>query len=297
MSIINLSRLSPFNKLKNSFDYFLSIVKLVENESEFDLFNVPVGLEIENKLLKGNYAYILQIPFIISEEDKYPKKFLFEKDFDGVYNVKLGDGEFLLVGMEFGSPMIEGLWFDKKRTKINDPKIKSGGALLLLGMGLSYFLGVRKVTLSDMALIYCDETYETFIGLSLLKILGGSLGFYEKYGFKGSRDISIYRKMLKNVRMPLLMESLGLEWNGGNIKVTDYLNSFKDDFLTNENFNVNVCKDVSVLIGVASSIEGSYLTNDENNQVLEAIARINDYNQELQSKSITFEDYEKILSL
>jgi hypothetical protein len=294
---VNLSELTPFSALEDSFDYFLGISELVENENEFDLFDRPVGLEIENKLVKGNYAYILQIPFIISKEDKYPKKFLFEKDFNGVYNVKMGDGEFLLVGMEFGSPMIEGLWYDKKRTKINDPKIKSGGALLILGMGLSYFLGVRKLSLSDMALIYCDENYETFIGLSLLKILGGGLGFYEKYGFKGSRNISIYRKMLKNVRMPLLMEALGLEWDDGDIKVTEYLNSFKDDYLTNENFNVQVCKDVSVLIGVASSIEGSYLTNDETHQVLEALARINDYNQELQFKRITIEDYKNMLKL
>src|SRR5437868_6536272 len=153
----------------------------------------------DNMYVPGNSSLLINVPYVINERDSIVKSFQLIKGFSGRYEFKIMNYEtdYTVFGISDISTDIStdtGVLSIKYNHRVdnkvfNDPYIKTGTDVMILGLGIAEVLRIKKVILGDQATVNCDYNVQYPLRLTLFKNLRGQPGFYQKLGFTLRKDL------------------------------------------------------------------------------------------------------------
>lgn len=244
-----------------------------------------------NEYVPDNFSILVNIPYIINENDSHIKSFQLIKGFGGRFEIKIVNYKteqtvFGVSSINKGSGILSVKYNHKTDAHVlNDPKINSGTNVMILGLGICYIFKVKTIVLGDKATVQCDSNEKYPLRLTLFKKLSDQKGFYEKFGFKLSDQLNIPLKMVKNAKMKDLMGLFDQSWDDDST-IKEYITS-----LTSMNtIGEKNCNVFSNLLENISSVMHCGSANDRLQQLCEAITDINK-NIEHQEKTLVYQDY------
>lgn len=275
----------------------LEIADTIEDFFELAQNNIFVGYKRENDYVSGNYSLLLNIPYLINDNDQIIKSFQFIRGFSNHYEIKIMNYKtdqtvFGISDIIRGRGVLSIKYNNRTDSEVfKDPKIKNGTDVMILGLGIAYLFGINLIILGDKATVNCDYQEKYPLRLTLFKNIIGQAGFYQKFGFQWDTDLTIYFEMLGNAFMSEVLTIFGEEVEGEDITVREYIYSLT---LLDEIGNTN-CQHFSNLLENIVHVKSCESVDDHLQQLCEAIVKIND-GIEHQEKKISFEDYTKMIN-
>lgn len=247
----------------------------------------------ENIYVPGNSSLLINIPYIINDHDHVVKSFQLIRGFSGRYEFKIMNYQttytvFGISDIDGGTGVLSIKYNNRTDSHVfGDPHIKNGTDVMLLGLGLAYLLGIKKVVLEDQATVNCDFNSQYPLRLTLFKNLIGQPGFYQKFGFQLRKDLTIPFLMIRNASMSDVFTIFGQQWlSDPDITVYEYIYSLS----IMDTMGEHNCDLLSHLLGDIASLKHCNQIGDDHHQLCEAFTEVNTFLKH-QEKVLTYDDY------